>query len=34
MNSENLNYDYVVVGSGAAGGVVFDELKKKTLMFC
>ena len=31
MNSENLNYDYVVVGSGAAGGVVFDELKKKNL---
>ena len=29
MNTDKLVYDYIVVGSGAAGGVVFDELKKK-----
>ena len=25
----NKSYDYIVIGSGAAGGVIFNELKKK-----
>ena len=29
MTIKNIEYDYVVVGSGAGGGIVFDELKKK-----
>mgnify|MGYP001367217492 CR=1 FL=1 len=29
MNLDNVEYDFVVIGSGAAGGIVFDELKKK-----
>ena len=35
MIPNKYEYDYVVVGSGAAGGIVYDELKKKkTKMFC
>ena len=29
MIPKKYEYDYVVVGSGAAGGIVYDELKKK-----
>jgi hypothetical protein len=29
MTTDKLAYDYVVVGSGAAGGIVFDELSKR-----
>ena len=28
MINKKLDYDYIVVGSGAAGGIVYDELKK------
>lgn len=28
MMNKSLEYDYIVIGSGAGGGVVFDELKK------
>ena len=28
MTNKKLDYDYIVVGSGAAGGIVYDELKK------
>ncbi len=28
MINKSLEYDYIVIGSGAGGGVVFDELKK------
>ena len=33
MTIKNIEYDYVVIGSGAGGGIVFDELKKKIKMF-
>ena len=33
MTIKNIEYDYVVVGSGAGGGIVFDELKKKIKMY-
>ncbi len=29
MTIRSLEYDYIVIGSGAGGGIVFDELKKK-----
>ena len=28
MKTKN-EYDYIVVGSGAAGGIIFNELKKE-----
>lgn len=28
MTIKSLEYDYIVIGSGAGGGIVFDELKK------
>ena len=31
MTIKSLEYDYIVIGSGAGGGIVFDELKKKKI---